>query len=584
MKRYQTSLASQYFSFILAVSLGLLGQVFSYAPLSAEPLAVQEQPNVGRSEKAMIATVHPLASEAGVTAFDHGGNAVDAAIAAAFMLGVVDGSNSGIGGGCFMLIRTPDGKVYCLDARETAPAKATRDMYLRNGKPDTGLSQVGALAIGVPGALAGYCEAVKRFGRLNLGDLILPAAQVAESGFEIDAEYAKDLVREGKDFRKFPGSAAIFLNEQNQPHPAGTKLIQNDLGKTYRAIVTGGADWFYQGEFAQATSHWMEENGGILTATDMANYRCVWRTPLKTTYHDYTIYGFPPPSSGGVHVAQILNILEDFDLQKIHDQSVTQYTHVVSEAMKLAFADRAYWLGDPAFANVPLGLLEKSYARDLARRIDLNKAQSVTAHGMPPDADGNYFPKHTTHITAVDREGYWVAITTTVNTTFGSKVIVPGLGVIMNNQMDDFSIAPGTPNAFGLVGSEANAVEAGKRPLSSMSPTLIEKNGQPLMTVGAAGGPRIITSTLLAILRSLDLEMPLDQAISEPRFHHQWSPNKITCERSFDASVMEQLRGLGHQVEYSNDKGISQAISYDPATKVFTGVADPRTSGKALGR
>ncbi len=570
----------------LLAFVGLLCQSFfvSAVVVQGAPISTQEQTNVGQGEKAMVATVHPLASQAGIAALEQGGNAVDAAIAAAFMLGVVDGSNSGIGGGCFMLIRTPNGKVFCLDARETAPAKATRDMFLRDGRPDTRLSQIGALAIGVPGALAGYSEAAERFGRLTLGDLILPAAQVADEGFEIDNDYAKDVAREAADFRKFPGSAAIFLNDKNEPLAAGTKLIQTDLAKTYRAIAASGTDWYYRGAFATKVAQWMDENGGILTAEDLANYRCLWRAPLKTTYRGNTIYGFPPPSSGGVHVAQILNILEQFDLKKIHDESLTQYSHIVSEAMKMAFADRAFWLGDPSFAAVPQGLLEKDYARQLAQQIDLNKAQRVTSHGNPPAADENFFPKHTTHITAVDREGYWVAITTTVNTTFGSKVIVPGLGVIMNNQMDDFSIAPGTPNAFGLIGSEANAVAGGKRPLSSMSPTLLEKNGQPFLTVGAAGGPRIISSTLLAILRSVDLQLPLEQAISEPRFHHQWSPDKITCEKSFDASVMEQLRGLGHQVEISTDVGVSQAISYDSAARVFTGVADPRASGRALGR
>ncbi|MBX3417702.1 MAG: gamma-glutamyltransferase [Pirellulaceae bacterium] len=544
----------------------------------------QQSVPVAEGKRGMIATVHPLASEVGVKVMRDGGNAIDAVVAAALMLGVVDGTNSGIGGGCFILIRTPNGEVYALDARETAPRAAHRDMFLRDGKPDTELSQIGPLASGTPGALAGYAAAVERFGRKELRDLILPAAEVAEQGFPITPSYARGLRQQQQHFAKFPGSRAVFLNEAGEAKGVGELMVQTDLAATYRSIAAVGVDWFYRGPFAERTAQWMRENGGVLAEDDFENYEVIWRTPVRTTYRSYEVLGFPPPSSGGVHVAQILNILENFDLQKIHAEDPASFTHIVVEAMRLAFADRAYWLGDPAFADVPRGLLDKEYAKELAGRIRLNERSDVAGQGTPPRAASDFFPRHTTHLTAVDAEGYWVALTSTVNTAYGSKVIVPGLGVVMNNQMDDFSIAPGTPNAFGLVGNEANAVEPGKRPLSSMSPTIILQNGVPIMTNGAAGGPRIITSTLLGIVRRLDLHLPLEDAVGGSRFHHQWRPDKLYVEPGLDPKVVERLRELGHDIEVSRGMGVSQAIWWDAETQTFRGVADPRApQPKALG-
>jgi gamma-glutamyltranspeptidase/glutathione hydrolase len=302
-----------------------------------------------------------------------------------------------------------------------------------------------------------------------------------------------------------------------------------------------------------------------------------------TTYRGRTIVGFPPPSSGGVHVAEMLNILEHFDLREIHARDPAQFAHVLAEAMKLAFADRAYWLGDPAFARVPRGLVDKEYAKALAAKIDLTKATPVAGHGTPPAADERVFEKHTTHLTAVDRAGNWVAITQTVNTAYGSLVIVPGTGVVLNNEMDDFSIAPGTPNAFGLVGAEANAVAPLKRPLSSMSPTIVLENGQPVLTVGAAGGPTIITQVVQALVRTLDLGMPLDQALAQPRIHHQWSPDEVRHESRLDESLAAGLAKRGHKLKPVEKMGVSQAIQYDPVTKTFLGVHDPRVPGLAAG-
>lgn len=536
------------------------------------------------SKKSMVASVHPLATQAGVQALDRGGNAIDAAIATALTLGVVDGYNSGIGGGCFILIRRHDGKVFAIDGREMAPAKAHRDMYLRDGKPVGELSRIGPLAVGVPGALKAYEQAVASHGDLEFSELLYPAADVAEQGFAVSKSYASALKAQQKYLKRFEGSANIMLKHDGSPYLAGEVLRQPDLASTYRKIAQHGSDWFYRGKFAEDTAAWMAENGGILTVQDFENYHTVARTPIRTSYRDYEVVGFPPPSSGGVHVAQILNILEQTDLNQVNQESPARLKHVVAESMKLAFADRAYWLGDSDYCDVPKQLISKEYANQLAGRIDLDKATTVESHGTPPNADSDFFEKHTTHIACADSQGNWVAITTTVNTQFGSKVIVPGLGVVLNNQMDDFSIAPGVPNAFGLVGAEQNAIEAGKRPLSSMSPSIVLKEGKPVLTVGAAGGPKIITQVVWAIINHVDLKMSVPEAIAAPRVHHQWSPDRLLVESTTDPEILEKLKAMGHDVQTSSVVGISQAIGFDTKSGEFTGAHDPRISGMAKGQ
>lgn len=552
--------------------------------IHVDPCLAQLDTMTGESSRNMVATVHPLATEAGVMALRQGGNAVDAAIAAGLTLGVVNGFNSGIGGGCFVLIRTADGEIIAIDGRETAPAAAHRDMYLVNGKPDTTLSQTGPLAIGVPGALKAYERAVREHGKTKFSDLIADAARIAADGFEVNRVYSRNLELTKTHLQKYPGSRTALLKDNGTVYQPGEILRQPDLAHTYRQIAQHGVDWFYRGEFAHRCAEWLQANGGVITASDFENYTTVRREPIKTTYRGHTIYGFPPPSSGGVHVAQILNILEQFDLKALYEKDGAKFVHVVTEAMKLAFADRAHWLGDPDFAKVPRGLIDKKYAAALAAKIDLNRVTTVDSYGTPPRADAEFFERHTTHIAAADAAGNWVAITTTVNMTFGSKVIVPGLGVVMNNQMDDFSIAPGIPNAFGLVGDEANSVQPGKRPLSSMSPTIILRDGEPIMTVGASGGPKIITQVLLAIIRRIDLEMDLADAVGGKRFHHQWSPDRLLIENGFDSKIVERLKKLGHDTVNSRGVGITQAIIFNPQKKVFMGVHDPRTPGDAKGQ
>ncbi len=546
--------------------------------------AAQQEVQTADSSVSMVASVNPIATDAGVQALKNGGNAVDAAIATALTLGVVDGFNSGIGGGCFILIRRADGRIVAIDGREMAPAAANRNMYLRDGKADASLSQIGPLACGVPGALAAYAQAVEENGKLNFADLISAAAKIADDGFAVSSVYESRLKSVQRYLKEFPGSKSALLKADGSVYTAGEILRQPDLAKTYRAIAEHGVDWFYHGPFAETTAEWMSAHGGILTQADFENYKTVPRKPIQTTYRDYEIIGFPPPSSGGVHVAQILNILEPFDLKRIENESPTRLDHVVAEAMKLAFADRAYWLGDPDYVNVPQGLIDKQYAAQLSGKIDRFKSTKVQSHGTPPRSDSDFFEKHTTHIATADIQGNWVAITTTVNTTFGSKVIVPGLGVVMNNQMDDFSIAPGVPNAFGLIGAEFNSIAAGKRPLSSMSPTIVLKAGKPVMTVGAAGGPKIITQVVWAIINHLDLGMPIGEAIAAPRVHHQWSPDRLLVETSLDPKTVAELKSMGHEITHSSEVGVTQAISWDSAAGNFVGAHDPRTPGKASGQ
>ncbi len=533
-------------------------------------------------ERGIAATVHPLATDAAINAFKHGGNAIDAAVAAALTLGVVDGHNSGIGGGCFMLIRLADGRFVAMDGREMAPAAATRDMYVRDGKADIKLSQTGPLAVATPGALAAYDEVIKRHGRLPLRNHLLAAAEIAERGFTVDSKCAARLRNLVSVFARFDGSRAVFLKSDGQPWAEGEVWKQPDLARTYRAIAEHGTGWFYGGPFAQTVGEWMKKNGGVLTADDFRNYRLKFREPITTKYRGFTVVTFPPPSSGGVHVAQMLNILQSFDLKSL-GQNSADMAHVVIEAMKLAFADRAYWLGDPDFTNVPRGLVSPDYAKTLAARIRLDQVSVVAGHGTPERAADDVFGKHTTHLSVADAEGNWVACTTTVNSTFGSKVVVPGTGVVLNNQMDDFSVQPGVPNSAKLIGAEANAIAPGKRPLSSMSPTLVLKDGQPVLAIGAAGGPTIISQTLLGLIGVLDFGLSVDAALAGPRFHHQWSPDEVKIERAFAADVREELRRRGHKLVETESIGVSQAVARDPVTGRFTGAHDPRVAGKAAG-
>ncbi|WP_225318424.1 gamma-glutamyltransferase [Cellvibrio sp. KY-YJ-3] len=534
---------------------------------------------VSADGKVAVATVNPYATQIAMDTVARGGNALDAAIAATFALGVVDGHNSGIGGGCFILVRLADGRVLAIDGREMAPAAATRDMFLMDGKADAELSRTGALAVGVPGSVLALDKLRQLGAALRWRDLILPSAELADEGFVVSHSLAERLAATAPNLAKFPASAAIYLDAKQQPWVAGSELRQKDLADTYRSIAKQGSAYFYQGDFARKTERWMQQNGGLITRKDFSNYQIKMRKPIVSEFAGYTLYGFPLPSSGGTHVAQILNILEQFDLEKT---TTSERYHLIAEAMKFAFADRAHWLGDADFTRVPRGLTDKNYARSIAQKISLEKTTAAITHGNPEVDIQHLMNKHTTHIAAADLHGNWVAITSTVNTSFGSKVVIPGTGVVLNNQMDDFSAQVGAANAFGLVGSDANAVAAKKRPLSSMSPTLVFKGDQPVMTLGAAGGPTIISQVVQTLLYRLQDNMPLAEAMAQPRIHQQWNPNQLFVEARMPQPVQEALQEKGHNLKVWSRMGASQAIELRDGKLIP--VAEPRVIEQNSGR
>lgn len=530
---------------------------------------------VSADGKNAVASVNSIATQLGMRAFAQGGNAIDAAAAVAFGLGVVDTPNSGIGGGCFILVHWASGEIEAIDGREMAPGAATSDMFLVNGEYQPQLSKIGALAVGVPGSVAALEYLVQKGGKLGWEKAILPAAQVAEHGFTVDPIYHKRLQRAAQAMQQFPESQRIFFGRNGEPPAVGAVFKQPDLAETYKKLAKKGADYFYRGEFADRIAAWMQQNKGLITKEDFAEYTVMLRAPVESEFQGYRIVGFPPPSSGGAHVAQVLNILDLYPLASLSD---TERYHLEIEAMKRAFADRAFWMGDADFVDVPKGIVEKSYAHDLAKGIQPHLATEVTSHGHPPNAKTHLFNRHTTHIAVADAHGNWVAITTTLNTGFGSKVTIPGTGVVMNNQMDDFTAQLGKANAFGLLGREANQIQARKRPLSSMSPTLVLKGDQPVMTLGAAGGPTIINQVISTLVNRLALQMPLGEAMRSPRVHHQWQPDKTLVDPHLDHNVRATLESYGHVLVDWPDFGSTQAIVREEGRLVP--VAEPRLEAR----
>jgi len=557
-----------------------------WAPLGVLALVCGSLPARGEAPSfahGAVATVHRIATDAGVQAFRDGGNAVDAAIVAGLVLGVVDGHNSGLGGGCLLLVRAPDGTIAAIDGRETAPAAATPGMFLRDGRADPALSRSGALAVAVPGQVAAFHDAVTSFGRLPWRYHCGVAARIAAGGFPVSAHYRSRAAGVRDELAADPGARAMFLGADGTPPEVGAVLRQPDLARSLEALGADGPEWFYRGPFAERVGAWMAAHGGILAAADFAAYRAVRREPIRTAYRDRTIVGFPPPSSGGVHVGQILGILDRLPPATLAPEPGAA-EHLVAEAMKRAFADRAFWLGDADHVPVPRGLLDPDYLAGLAAGIDARRATPVSSHGTPPRAGSDLFPPaaHTTHTSAADAEGWWVACTSTVNTAFGAKVVVPGTGIVLNNEMDDFVAEPGIPNAFGLVGSAANAILPGKRPLSSMAPTLVLEGERPVMALGAAGGPTIISQVVLAIVRSVDGAADPAAALGAPRIHHQWSPDRLRVEEGVGPEVIAALRARGHDVETTAAIGAATLVARPRADGPFVGAAEPRLEESAF--
>jgi gamma-glutamyltranspeptidase/glutathione hydrolase len=548
----------------------------SQRAMGQDALAVRPARAVANAYRA-VATVHPVATQAALNAFDRGGNAIDAAVAAAFMLGVVDGNNSGIGGGCLILCRTAAGELVAIDGRETAPALAHRDMFKINGRLDTTASQVGALASAVPGQVDALSMLSSKHGNIGWTAGLLDAAKVAAEGVAVSHSLAASIHQRANGLRRFAPATQLLFSADGSPISFGDTLRQPDLARTLTAIATEGKDWFYRGPFSAACDRWMRENGGMMRADDLTKYVAISRQPLVTSYRKWKVIGFPPPSSGGIHIAQMLMMLERYDVKSILENEPAVGVHLLAEVMKRAFADRAHWLGDSDFADVPAGLIDRQYCKELAADIDLSRATPVTSHGKPPRAGVDLFTRqHTTHLTTADKAGNWVAITNTVNTDFGSCVVIPETGVFLNNQMDDFSISPGTPNAFGLIGAEANSIAPGKRPLSSMSPTIVlNENDVPRLTCGAAGGPRIINAVLQCIVGVLDLGLSMEEAIAAPRIHHQWNPDQLVMEPAWNPSVIDSVTGRGHCLSIPFRIAIAQGIEQTEPGK-FASASDPR--------
>ncbi len=554
---------------------------FSAAGVHASP------PWIADGASAMVSTDSRQASEVGLEVLRAGGNAVDAAAAVSFALGVTRPYSTGLGGGGFMIIRFGDGRVVTLDYRETAPAASTRDMFTtaRKAAPEAPPpSRIGALAVGVPGTLAGHAKAVAAYGSRPLDQLIRPAIRLAREGVPID-DHARGAIREVlKDYKEHPSleRSCAFLYERylaaGRPDALAGRWVQPELANLFETIASRGWRVFYEGEVAAAIVSTVHRGGGIITREDLAGYAVKAREPLRGAYRGYEVITMQPPSSGGVALIQSLNILERFPLEELSKRDPLTATHLRIEAMKHAFADRARWLGDADHAFVPVDrLVSPRYAADLAGRIRMDRAGPADSCGMAqlPDDAG------TSHFTIVDRWGTVVAVTETINTSFGSLTCVPEWGLILNNEMDDFAAEPGVPNAFGLVQSEASAVGPGRKPLSSMTPAIVVKDGKVVLALGASGGPRIITSVLQVMLAVLDEGVDLAEAVGRPRAHHQWMPDRVSFDREPGGVLAEGLRRLGHEVRVGGGGGVISAIQ--STSTGWRGASDPRKGGMPAG-
>jgi gamma-glutamyltranspeptidase/glutathione hydrolase len=524
------------------------------------------------AEHAMVVSMSKYASESGVEILKAGGNAVDAAVATGFALAVTYPTAGNIGGGGFMTIRMADGRTATLDYREVAPLAATRNMYVGPDGKLTNKSTVGYLASGVPGSVAGMAEALRTYGTMPLAKVMAPAIRLAEDGFVTDTngrgngQCNRNIAQfEGKDLF-CPGGSAL---------KGGTLLRQPDLARTLRLIAKDGPKAFYKGEIADSLVADEQRGGGIITKEDLARYQAVWRTPIRSTYRGYSLITMPPSSSGGIVISETLNILENF--APLPPAGSAGYAHLLAEAYRRSFTDRNQKLGDPKFVKVPLDeLTDKRYARSLAAQIDRSHASKTPAFSAGSEGD------HTTHYSVVDADGNAVATTTTLNGGYGSGVWIRGGGFFMNNEMDDFAAQPGTPNMYGLVQGESNAVQPGKRMLSAMSPTIVlDPKGQLLLVTGAAGGPTIITATLEIILNVVEHHMTLADAMKAPRLHHQALPDQLDYEPSgLTAAVQDSLKAMGHKL---GTRGLATANSIMRVSGGLHGVGEPRSGGTAVG-
>ena len=533
------------------------------------------------AKNGMVASEQELATQIGVDILKAGGNAVDAAVAVGFALAVALPNAGNIGGGGFMMVHdAKSGKDIALDFREVAPRGASRNMYLdASGKVIDGKSLYTHYAVGVPGTVAGMTHALSRWGSMPLARVMAPAIALADKGYPVSVTLAKTLEQEKKNMGRWPATQAVFWRN-GAPLQSGERLVQKDLAQSLRLISQQGAKAFYEGAIAQKIVAEMAPHAKALSLQDLRDYKVAEREPVRGSYRGYQIVTMPPPSSGGAHLIQILNMMERWPMNQWGADSA-QSVHYMTEAMKLAYADRSEYLGDPDFVKIPLkGLISKSYASELAASIKPQQARS--GKDIRPGRPQPYESDQTTHYSVVDKAGNAVAVTYTLNTNFGSGIVARGTGILLNNEMDDFSAKPGVANAYGLVGGDANAVQAGKRPLSSMTPTLVLKDGKPVLVTGSPGGARIITTVLQQIVNHIDFGMNPAEAAATPRFHHQWTPDELRVEKGFSPDTLALLRQWGHKVALKASMGRTQTIEIRDG--LLRGASDPRNpDGKTMG-
>lgn len=557
----------------LFTSINLQSQTFQTIGTVNPSKYVPAQKDMAEGQNGMVTSQHFLATKVGEKILNRGGNAYDAAIAIGFTLAVVLPRAGNIGGGGFMVMHdSKTNNQYSIDYREIAPMQASQDMYLdADGLMNSQkLSTFGYLASGVPGTVAGLWEVHSRFGSLEWSVLLEDAINFAENGFEI-TPYLSDILKNYQDkLSYFKETEEIFM--KHKPKFLGQKLVQKDLANTLRLISKKGKDGFYKGVTAKKISEQMSKNGGLITLKDLQNYKPVWREPLKSSYRDTQIITMGPPSSGGVHVIQMLNILENYDLLELKHNS-PKYINLLTEAMKYAYADRSKYLGDPDFYKVPISkITDKNYAYRINKKIKLGVAipSSIIKPGTYLDKESD----ETTHYSVADKEGNVVSSTYTLNSTFGSGVTIKGTGILMNNEMDDFSAAPNIPNQFGLLGAEANKIVPLKRPLSSMTPTIVMKNGQFFFSTGSPGGSRIISAVLQSIINIVDFDMDLEEANRAKRLHHQWQPDVLQIEFSVSDEIKDELTSFGYNIRTISPRTCLQTIMLKD--NIYTGYGDFR--------
>jgi gamma-glutamyltranspeptidase/glutathione hydrolase len=561
------------------------------ATVAAAPLRPTHAPH------AIVTSVHELASRAGVEMLQSGGNAVDAAVATGFALAVVHPQAGNLGGGGFLLLRNATGETHFIDFREKAPAAATENMYLDaqgNVLPDSNKdsSVVGYRSVGVPGSVAGLVYAEKKYGKLSLEKVIAPAVKLARDGFPLAYEDTQDLKKD-EYLAQFPESKRIFQRDGNYYQP-GELFKQPELARTLERIAKNPDD-FYHGALARELAAAIHKGGGLVTAADLAAYEVKEREPIRGSYRGYDIISAPPPSSGGVGLVEILNILEGFDLVKFGNRSADAI-HLEAEAFRRAFYDRAEFMGDPDFAKVPVAqLIDKKYAAAWRDSIDINHASLSKDLKRPSFSELERVaqsrstalairePENTTHYSVVDAEGNAVSVTTTLNDSFGSRVTAEGLGFLLNDEMDDFAAKQGVPNAYGLIQGPANAIGPGKRPLSAMTPAIVLKDGKLFLVLGSPGGPTIITTVANVLIGVVDFSLDIAEAVNAARFHHQWLPDEILVEDRLSPDTMKVLGSKGHKLKVEHFWGDGECIMVDPKTGELLGASDGRNNGKAVG-